>query len=100
MTALEQAIHGPEGLPESLQASVRSPRDTVRAMALDDDRPRCPECKEPLALRAMALSKRAEDGQRVCRGVWGCDQRHVWWKWADRPADPLEICPYPDLFTG
>jgi hypothetical protein len=46
----------------------------------------------------MVLSKREEDGQRVCRVLFGCIDRHVWWRWADRPADELEPCPHPQLF--
>ncbi|MGW3592487.1 dehydrogenase [Streptomyces fungicidicus] len=62
--------------------------------------PTCPECGGPLKAGAMALCHRDEDDRRVCRMVWGCSGRHVWWKWADRPADPLELCPYPDLVGG
>ena len=62
--------------------------------------PTCPECGGPLKAGAMALCHRDEDNRRVCRMVWGCSGRHVWWKWADRPADPLELCPYPDLVGG
>jgi hypothetical protein len=47
---------------------------------------------------ALVLAHREEDGKRVCRGVWQCADRHLWWSWADRPGDPLEPCPYPDLF--
>ncbi|MDX3381148.1 hypothetical protein PV682_06740 [Streptomyces niveiscabiei] len=48
----------------------------------------------------MVLSRREEDGRRVCRVVWGCPHRHVWWAWSDRPAAELEICPHPDLMHG
>jgi hypothetical protein len=47
---------------------------------------------------AMVLSKRDEDGKRVCRGVWQCMERHLWWNWSDRPDEPLEVCPYPEHF--
>ncbi len=46
---------------------------------------------------AMALSRREEDGVRVCRAAWQCERRHLWWGWSDRPGEPLEVCPYPEL---
>ncbi|RAJ42420.1 hypothetical protein K353_02775 [Kitasatospora sp. SolWspMP-SS2h] len=46
---------------------------------------------------AMVLSEREEDGKRVCRAVWQCGDRHLWWGWSDRPEEPLETCPYPDF---
>ncbi|CAG6392669.1 dehydrogenase [Streptomyces cocklensis] len=60
--------------------------------------PRCPSCDGPVTFTALVLAHREEDGKRVCRGVWQCADRHLWWSWADRPGDPLEPCPYPDLF--
>ena len=65
-----------------------------------ESRRACPECGGPLEFGGMALCHREEDDRRTCRTVWGCSGRHVWWKWADRPADPLEVCPYPDLMNG
>ncbi|NYV73974.1 dehydrogenase [Streptomyces sp. UH6] len=62
-----------------------------------DAAPACPQCGAALRAGSMALCRRAEDDRRVCRMVWACSDRHVWWKWADRPASPLEPCPYPDL---
>ncbi|MDX3071109.1 dehydrogenase [Streptomyces sp. NPDC088354] len=62
--------------------------------------PVCPRCGGRLVAGAMALCHREEDDRRICRIVWGCANRHVWWKWADRPSAPLEPCPYPDLMDG
>ncbi|WP_151771273.1 dehydrogenase [Streptomyces abyssomicinicus] len=62
-----------------------------------DAAPTCPQCGAVLRAGSMALCHRAEDDRRVCRMAWGCSGGHVWWKWADRPAAPLEPCPYPDL---
>ncbi|MER5479487.1 dehydrogenase [Streptomyces sp. NPDC002734] len=57
--------------------------------------PVCPTCGGPMTCTAMVLARREEDGKRVCRGVWQCADRHLWWKWSDRPGDQLETCPYP-----
>ncbi|MGQ4419798.1 group II intron reverse transcriptase/maturase [Streptomyces sp. SAS_269] len=38
-----------------------------------------------------------DDGRRTCRALWRCTGRHVWWRWADRPEDPLETCPVAEL---
>jgi hypothetical protein len=46
----------------------------------------------------LALFKREDDGQRVCWWLWKCTNRHVWWKWADRPDESWEVCPWPKLF--
>lgn len=46
----------------------------------------------------FVLCGREDDGKRVCRSVWKCAGRHTWWGWADRPDEPLEICPMPELF--
>lgn len=46
----------------------------------------------------LVLSERKDDGRRTCRSLWRCADRHVWWSWADRPEEPLEICPVPGLF--
>lgn len=62
--------------------------------------PICPQCDGPLKAGAFALCRRGDDDRRACRAVWGCSEWHVWWKWADRPEDSLEPCPYPDLFDG
>ncbi|WP_246574194.1 dehydrogenase [Streptomyces genisteinicus] len=62
-----------------------------------DQPPLCPSCAEPMRFGGFALCRREEDGKRVCRGVWGCPARHVWWQWADRPGDVPEPCPHPEL---
>lgn len=62
--------------------------------------PICPQCGGPLRAGAMALCHREEDDRRTCRVVWGCSNQHIWWKWADCPTAPLELCPYPDLMDG
>ncbi|MBP5940103.1 dehydrogenase [Streptomyces sp. LBUM 1476] len=62
--------------------------------------PPCPQCGAPMKAGAMVLCRREEDGHRVCRVVWGCSGRHVWWTWSDRPAAELEVCPHPDLMYG
>jgi hypothetical protein len=46
----------------------------------------------------FVLSKREDDGRRTCRSLWKCSGRHVWWYWVDRPDEPLEACPVPELF--
>lgn len=48
---------------------------------------------------AMVLSRREEDGMRVCRSVWQCGDRHLWWNWSDRLDAALEVCPYPQFGT-
>lgn len=58
----------------------------------------CPACGGPLTSGGMVLSKREDDGQRVCRMLFRCVDRHVWWRWADQSADELEPCPHPQLF--
>jgi hypothetical protein len=62
--------------------------------------PMCPECVQPLKAGAIVLSRREDDGARACRMLWRCSGRHVWWKWADRRGDPLEVCPHPELFRS
>ena len=57
-----------------LRAGPRMPR------AMSDEEPlTCPQCGGRLTVGAMVLSKREEDGQRVCRVVSACDSRHIWW---------------------
>jgi len=46
----------------------------------------------------FVLSRREGDDRRTCRMLWRCADRHVWWHWADRPEEPLEVCPVPELF--
>ncbi|MET8981535.1 dehydrogenase [Streptomyces sp. NPDC004539] len=65
-----------------------------------DSVPICPQCGGPLKAGSMVLCRREDDDRRTCRMVWGCSNRHIWWKWADRPAAELELCPYPDLMEG
>lgn len=65
---------------------------------VSDAPPLCPDCGRPMRFGAFALCEREEDGRRICRGVWGCSERHIWWQWADRPGVPPEPCPYPELF--
>ncbi|WP_240804690.1 hypothetical protein [Streptomyces sp. LRa12] len=52
-----------------------------------DDAQLCPECSQPLKSGGLVLSKRDDDGLRVCRSVWRCADRHTWWQWADRPEE-------------
>ncbi|MFH9586839.1 dehydrogenase [Streptomyces luteogriseus] len=65
---------------------------------MTDEAPDCPECSEPMKAGGFVLAKREEDGRRVCRSLLGCAGGHVWWRWADRPYEPLEDCPVPELF--
>ncbi len=58
----------------------------------------CPECSQPLESGGLVLSQRDDDGQRACRSLWRCTDRHTWWQWADRPEGALEACPFPELF--
>lgn len=69
----------------------------VRRM-ITDDVPACPACEQPLQTGGLVLSKRVDDGQRVCRSLWRCAGRHTWWGWVDRPEEGLEVCPVPGLF--
>jgi hypothetical protein len=46
----------------------------------------------------FVLVERQDDGRRTCRALWRCTGRHVRWRWADRPEEPLEACPMPELF--
>lgn len=78
-----------------LRSSCTGP-DTLSNVSIPAARP-CPACGGPLTSGGMVLAKR-KDGQRVCRVLFRCGGRHVWWRWADQPADELEACPYPQLF--
>ncbi|WP_079078635.1 dehydrogenase [Streptomyces sp. DSM 15324] len=60
--------------------------------------PACPDCGLPMESGGLVLSGRDDDGRRACRSLWRCAGRHVWWGWADRPEEPLEVCPVPQLF--
>ncbi|MCD0482600.1 dehydrogenase [Streptacidiphilus sp. ASG 303] len=60
--------------------------------------PGCPSCGRSMTGTAMVLARREEDGRRVCRGVWQCSDRHLWWRWSDRPDEPWEVCPHPERF--
>ncbi|WP_329121318.1 dehydrogenase [Streptomyces sp. NBC_01465] len=62
--------------------------------------PTCPECGRPMTFAGFLLSLREDDGKRACRGGWKCGAGHVWWNWADRPDEPVERCPHPQLFRG
>jgi tRNA(Ile2) C34 agmatinyltransferase TiaS len=68
----------------------------VRRMT--DDTPACPECGRPMKPGGFVLARREDDGRRACRSLLKCVDRHVWWSWADRPDEPLEIYPVPELF--
>ncbi|MFF4183821.1 dehydrogenase [Streptomyces sp. NPDC001691] len=63
-----------------------------------DENPACPECGRTTTFGGLVLFKREEDGLRVCRALSKCPGRHVWWRWADRPDEPLEACPTPEVF--
>jgi hypothetical protein len=65
---------------------------------MTNNAPACPECRQALQSGGLVLSKRKDDGRRTCRSLWRCAAGHVWWSWADRPDEPLEICPVPGLF--
>ncbi|GAA5707674.1 dehydrogenase [Streptomyces avermitilis] len=58
----------------------------------------CPECSQPMRSGGLVLSEREDDGRRTCRALWTCTARHVLWQWADRPDEPLQLCPVPQLF--
>ncbi|MFC8295046.1 dehydrogenase [Streptomyces sp. NPDC057242] len=58
----------------------------------------CPDCDRPMEWKGFALFTREEDGKRFCRSLWRCQQdRTLWWHWADRQDEPLELCPFSDL---
>ncbi|EFG06663.1 Putative dehydrogenase [Streptomyces clavuligerus] len=58
--------------------------------------PTCPDCAQTMKAGGLVLSGREDDGARTCQALWRCPDRHVWWRWADREDDPLEVCPYPN----
>ncbi|MFE4416024.1 dehydrogenase [Streptomyces sp. NPDC056821] len=62
------------------------------------DAPVCSECGQPMKPGGFVLCEQEDDGQRTCRSLWKCAGRHVWWGWTDRPDEPLEVCPVPELF--
>ncbi|WP_078860414.1 dehydrogenase [Streptomyces sp. NRRL F-2747] len=62
--------------------------------------PLCPQCGQPMKTRGLALYRREEDDQRACRALWQCPEKLIWWHWADRPDEPMELCPTPRLFGG
>ncbi|MBP5942164.1 dehydrogenase [Streptomyces sp. LBUM 1476] len=62
------------------------------------EQPGCPDCGRALRSLGLVLSLRDADKKRVCRHAWKCSAGHFWWHWADRPAEPLDVCPYPQLF--
>ncbi|MFG2902913.1 hypothetical protein ACGFZH_38285 [Streptomyces zaomyceticus] len=47
--------------------------------------------------KGYVLCLREEDEKRVCRSLWRCPDRVLWWHWADRQDEPLERCPVPNL---
>ncbi|QUW91376.1 dehydrogenase [Streptomyces sp. V17-9] len=63
-----------------------------------DDAPSCPECRQPLKSGGLVLVQRDDDGRKACRSLWRCAERHNWWRWTDRPEEPLEVCPVPEAF--
>ncbi len=65
---------------------------------MTSDGPTCSDCGQPMKSGGFVLSEREDDGRRICRVLWRCAGRHVWWRWADRPGEPLEVCPVPGLF--
>ncbi|MGW1806498.1 dehydrogenase [Streptomyces sp. NPDC002078] len=64
---------------------------------MSDEGPACPECSLPMRFGGFVLATREDEARRTCRTLWRCTGRHVWWRWADRPDEPLEICPVPEL---
>ncbi|MFF6791081.1 dehydrogenase [Streptomyces filamentosus] len=57
----------------------------------------CPECDRPMEWKGYVLCLREEDEKRVCRSLWRCPDRVLWWHWADRQGEPLERCPIRHL---
>lgn len=68
-----------------------------RVACMTSDAPACPECSQPMKSGGLVLSRREDDNRRTCRALWRC-RRHIWWSWADRPGEPLEVCLVPDPF--
>lgn len=61
--------------------------------------PICPDCGQDLKFGGFVLLRREDDDERTCRSLWKCpNKKHMWWHWADRPEEPLEVCPVPHLF--
>jgi hypothetical protein len=65
---------------------------------MSDDAPARPQGSQPLESGGLILSWPDGDGRRTCRSLWRCAGRHTWWQWADRPEEPLEVYPAPELF--
>jgi hypothetical protein len=84
------------------RSSHRGVRDgaggTVRGMSTESA-PECPVCGTALTSGGFVLNRREDDRKRTCRSLWRCAASHLWWRWADRPGEALEPCPYPDLFA-
>ena len=71
---------------------------SVKVRRMTSAAPACPECSQPMKSGGFVLSRREDDDGRACRALWRCTGWHVWWNWADRPDEPLEACPMPELF--
>lgn len=65
---------------------------------MTSDLPACPECGQPMKSGGLVLSQGEDDGRRVCRSLGKRTKQHVWWGWADRTDESVEICPVPQLF--
>ena len=65
---------------------------------MTDDAPACPECNRPMQSGGLVLFEGENDGRRTCRSLRRCADRHVWWSWTDRPDEPMEVRPVPQLF--
>jgi hypothetical protein len=79
-----------------LSATRRQRSVNVRPMT--SAAPACPECRQPMKSGGLLLCGREDDNRRACRALWRCAGQHFWWNWADRSAEPLEVCPVPELF--
>lgn len=94
-------LAGPPGrIPGQDTAWTASGRrgHSVKVRDVTEEAPACPECGHPMKSGGLVLSRREDDRRRVCRALWRCRNRHLWWGWADRPDEPLETCPAPELF--
>lgn len=80
------------------RVALRRSGRSVGVRRMTDGVPACPECSQAMESGGFALATREDDGRRICRTLLRCTDRHVRWRWADRPEEPLEACPTPELF--
>jgi hypothetical protein len=67
--------------------------ETEKRLRAKAARPRCPACGaafDDAARLDLLLTKRPDDGRKVCKAVLTCGEcRQRSWRWNDRPSEPL-----------